>query len=180
MLRHIWHFVRKPSYTSYSNISLQLKLKIFLNVLVWNFVLGIGLVLFFNVLATVLNIEIGDHKTEDLFEKYSTITIFFLMVLIAPVVEEFIFRGPLIFFRKTSYFPWVYYFSCLLFGLVHLGNFDNAKDLLWLTPFLIAPQTVMGFFLGFLRVRLGLHYAMLLHMCHNGILFLLISSTELL
>lgn len=180
MLRHIWQFVRKPSYTSYSNISLQLKLKIFLNVLVWNFVLGIGLVLLLHVLATLLNIEIGDHKTEDLFEKYSTITIFFLMVLIAPVVEEFIFRGPLIFFKKKSYFPWVYYSSCLLFGLVHLGNFDNAKDLLWLTPFLIAPQTVMGFFLGFLRVRLGLHYAMLLHMCHNGILFLLISSSEFL
>ncbi|WP_297761551.1 CPBP family intramembrane glutamic endopeptidase [uncultured Muriicola sp.] len=180
MLRHVWRFVRKPSYVPYSNLHLKLKWRIFLNVLGWNFAFGIGLALFLNSLATFLNIDIGDHKTEDFFENYSSITIFFLMVLIAPIVEELIFRGPLIFFKSSSYFPWIYYFSCLLFGLVHLGNFDNANDLLWLTPVLVAPQIVMGFFLGFLRVRLGLRYAVLMHMSHNGIIFLLISSSELL
>ncbi len=180
MLRHVWHFVRKPSYVPYSNIPLGLKWKIFLNVLGWNFAIGIGLAMLLNGLAILLDIDIGDHKTEDLFEKYSFIIIFFLMVIIAPIIEEFIFRGPLIFFKKNSYFPWVYYFSCLLFGLVHLGNFDNANDLLWLTPMLVAPQIVMGFFLGYLRVKLGLHYAVLMHMGHNGIIFLLISSSELL
>jgi membrane protease YdiL (CAAX protease family) len=180
MLKHVWHFVRKPSYEAYSNIPWRLKWRVFLSVLGWNFAFGIGLALFLHGLATFLNIDIGDHKTEDLFEKYSSITIFFLMVIIAPIIEEFIFRGPLIFFRKASYFPWVYYFSCLLFGLVHLGNFDNANDLLWLAPILVAPQFVMGFFLGFLRVRLGLRYAVLMHMTHNGIIFILISSSELL
>ncbi len=179
MLRHVWHFVRKPSYAPYSNIPLRLKGKIFLNVLGWNFAFGIGLALLSHGVASFLNIDIGDHKTEDLFEKYSFFIIFILMVIIAPIVEEIIFRGPLIFFKKSSYFPWVYYFSCLLFGLVHLGNFDNANDLLWLAPILVAPQIVMGFFLGFLRVRLGLTYAILMHMSHNGIIFLLISSSEL-
>ena len=180
MLRHVWHFVRKPSYVPYSNMPLRLKWKIFLNVLGWNFAIGIGLAMLLNGLAILLNIDIGDHKTEDLFEKYSFIIIFFLMVIIAPIIEEIIFRGPLIFFKKNTYFQWVYYFSCLLFGLVHLGNFDNANDLLWLTPLLVAPQIVMGFFLGYLRVKLGLQYAVLMHMSHNGILFLLISSSELL
>ncbi len=151
MLRHVWHFVRKPSYVPYSNIRLQLKWRIFLNVLGWNFAFGIGLALFLNSLATFLNIDIGDHKTEDLFENYSSIAIFFLMVLIAPIVEEIIFRGPLIFFKRSSYFPWVYYFSCLLFGLVHLGNFDNANDLLWLTPILDCATNCNGLFSGFFK-----------------------------
>ncbi len=180
MLRHVWHFVRKPSYVPYSNIPYRLRWSIFLNVLGWNFVFGIGLALFLHGLASFFNIDIGDHKADELFEKYSTLNIFFLMVIIAPIIEEFIFRGPLLFFRRSSYFPWVYYLSCLLFGLVHLGNFDNANDLLWLTPILVAPQVVMGFFLGFLRVRLGLRYAVLMHMGHNGIIFLLISSSDLL
>jgi hypothetical protein len=180
MLRHVWYFVRKPSYVAYSNTPLQLKLRVFLNVLVWNLAFGIGLALLINGLSHLLNIDIGDHKVEDLFQKYSTITIFFLMVIIAPFTEEFIFRGPLVFFKRSSFFKWAYYISCLLFGLVHIGNFDNANDILWLAPFLVAPQIVMGFFLGYLRVRLGLHYAILMHMAHNGILFLIISSSELL
>ncbi len=180
MLRHVWEFVRKPRYNPYSNINPRLKFRIFLNVLGWNFVFGIGLVILLEGLSHLLGINIGAHKADDLFQKYSAITIFFLMVLIAPVTEEFIFRGPLVFFKRSHYFPWVYYFSCLLFGLVHLGNFENAYDLLWLAPFMVAPQVVMGFFLGYLRVRLGLHYAIFMHMAHNGILFLLISSAEIL
>ncbi len=180
MLRHVWRFILKPSYVPYSHLNLRLKWRIFLNVLGWNFAFGIGLAFFFNGIAFLLNIEIGDHKVEELFEKYSMPGILILMVLVAPIIEEILFRGPLVFFKRSSYFPWIYYVSSLLFGLVHLGNFENAKDLLWLTPILVAPQIIMGFFLGYLRVRLGLRYAILMHMSHNGILFLMISSSELL
>lgn len=178
ILRHIWSFSRNPEYAPYSTPSFSLRLKIVCASILWNFIIGIFVVLVVEAIFQGLNIDMGKHKTEDLFNRFSPVQAFFLMVVLAPTIEELIFRGPLVFFKRSSLFPLAFYLSCLVFGLVHLSNFENGSSMIWWAPLLVAPQIIMGFFLGFIRVRLGLIFAILMHMGHNGLLFLLISLID--
>ncbi len=179
ILKHLWAFSKTPKYTPYRGLTTDLKIKVVLSAVGWNLLLGIGLALLTEGLFTVLDMDMGKHRTVDMFSKYTLPQVFLMMVILAPVIEEFLFRAPLIFFRKSALFPWVFYISCIIFGMVHLGDFEDSKYLLPWAPLLVAPQTLMGFFLGFLRVKLGLVYAILMHAFHNGVLFFLVSLTEL-
>lgn len=72
-------------------------------------------------------------------------------------------------------FPIVFYGSAVVFGLVHLFNYDlGVADSLDLTlaPLLIAPQLAGGFVLAYTRVRLGFWYAVGNHAVYNAILTL--------
>lgn len=76
-------------------------------------------------------------------------------------------------FFKTNFFI-IFYFSALFFGLVHLSNFINLKEVWFLFPVLVLPQIIGGLTLGYLRVRLGLVYAIISHTLTNLIPFSLI------
>ncbi|NNJ39218.1 MAG: CPBP family intramembrane metalloprotease [Flavobacteriaceae bacterium] len=67
--------------------------------------------------------------------------------------------------------------SVLLFGAVHLLNFEYEVGFYGLAIFLILPQLSAGVFLGFIRVKMGLGWAILLHAFHN---FMLLSPFLLL
>ncbi|GGD38198.1 CPBP family intramembrane glutamic endopeptidase [Muriicola marianensis] len=179
ILKHLWSYSKSPKYDPYRAISTDLKIKVVLSAVGWNLLFGIGLAVVTEGVFHVLEVDMGKHRTVDMFSKYTLPQVFLMMVVLAPVIEEFLFRGPLIFFRRSSFFPWVFYLSCVIFGMVHLGNFEDSSNLLPWAPLLVAPQILMGFFLGFLRVKLGLVYAILMHACHNGVLFFLVSLTEL-
>lgn len=179
ILKHVWAFSAKPVYRPYVGIPPALRLKTVASAIVWNLILSIVIVIIAEVLFTALEIDVGKHKTAEMFAKYSSLEIFVLMVLFAPLLEECLFRAPLYLFKRSSFFPFAFYLSCIAFGMVHLSNFENGSDLLLWAPFLVAPQTVMGFFLGFLRVKLGLSYAILMHAGHNGLLFLLTLFIEI-
>ena len=74
------------------------------------------------------------------------------------------------------HFGWVFYGSALLFGAIHLYNYDlGSPDAFELAaaPLLIAPQIVGGLVLGYVRVRLGFWYAVANHAAFNGILWVL-------
>ncbi|MEZ2414169.1 lysostaphin resistance A-like protein [Muriicola sp. E247] len=178
ILRHLWNFSLKPTYAPLRKVPSSLRLKMVVSLIFWNLIIGVGIVMIAEGIFQWLEIDMGKHKTEDLFLKYSYFQVLALMVFVAPILEELIFRGPLVLFKRSSFFPLAFYVSCLIFGLVHLGNFEEGASLLLWAPLLIAPQTLMGFFLGYLRVKLGLRYAILMHMSHNGILFCLISLID--
>ncbi len=180
MLKHVWNFVRNPRYQSYSTGPLKYKIKIFFGLLKWNLGIGISIVFFTFFLTDTLGMDMGEHANDTLFKEHSLFTVFCLMTIIAPIIEELIFRGPLVFFKSSRFFPLAYYISFLAFGAIHLGNFQNFEDAILVAPLLVAPQLIMGVFLGFIRVRLGLSWAVLLHGCHNGIIFLIISNTQAL
>jgi membrane protease YdiL (CAAX protease family) len=180
MLRHLWSFVRRPVYSPYSKLPPVLRFRIVFGCVVWNLIIAIGLVILTEGLFLWLGIDAGKHKTEEMFLNFSLLQIFLLLVIVAPFTEELIFRGPLVFFKNSAYFPVAFYLSCLIFGLVHLGNFEEGSSLLLWAPLLVAPQLIMGFFLGYLRVKLGLGYAILMHLTHNGILYLVISFSGII
>lgn len=59
--------------------------------------------------------------------------------------------------------------SSVIFGLVHINNFDPLYPNLWfLYPFYITPQIVLGLIAGWLRIHLGFVWAVALHILVNG------------
>ena len=115
-------------------------------------------------------IELGEHAIDKMFNNYSNAFILVAAVVIAPVLEELIFRGPMIFFRNSPSFNFLFYLLTLTFGYYHIINFEIQLTVLLLSPILVAPQIAVGAILGFLRVRFGLHWAILLHASYNLIL----------
>ncbi|WP_374755833.1 CPBP family intramembrane glutamic endopeptidase [Dyadobacter luteus] len=90
-------------------------------------------------------------------------------LILAPILEEGIFRyflGP---FRKASFFKWLYYFSSLVFGWIHFYNFhpDAAHNIF--LPIITLPQTSLGFLLGYIRIMYGFWFAVMLHFLYNVI-----------
>ena len=65
-----------------------------------------------------------------------------------------------------SYFPFFFWLATLSFALVHLGNFDEGS-LAILLP-LVLPQFILGTMVGYVRVRIGLWAAIVLHALHNA------------
>jgi len=72
------------------------------------------------------------------------------------------------FYKKA--FRWIFYGFAILFGYVHISNYELTTNVLLISPILVAPQIILGLFLGLIRVRLGLIYAILFHAVYNAIL----------
>ncbi|MCK9411040.1 MAG: CPBP family intramembrane metalloprotease [Prolixibacteraceae bacterium] len=83
------------------------------------------------------------------------------VVVLAPIVEELIFRG-VIFSGFQRIYPafWAIFFSALLFSLFHLN------------PWQLGPTFLLGLLLGFVRLRTGsLLAAIFTHALHNAMIF---------
>ncbi len=67
----------------------------------------------------------------------------------------------------TRHFHWFVWGSTLLFGLMHLGNYE-ALSSPW-GVLVVLPQTIGGLLLAYTRTRLGLRAAMLHHALYNAL-----------
>ncbi len=170
MIDEIWNYVKNPRYYEYLDLTSQEKRNVFFKILMltvaFSFILGIAM----GIITSLVGADLGEHGMELILKKYSLFVIFLLVVVIAPLIEELIFRAPLALFKNSRFFKIAFYASALLFGAIHLTNFEIFTDYFWLAPVLVAPQTAAGFFLGFIRVKLGLIWSILLHAAHNAIL----------
>lgn len=155
-----------------------------------------GLMLLIGGLDEFGLIDMDSHKVEELMSSFSVPMILILTIILAPFLEELVFRSFLTFRRcyplhliiyfavllsqKPKEQVWeeweagwnrnfriVIYASALLFGLVHISNFEVSPEIILASPILIAPQVVIGFFLAFLRVRYGFIWSFFLHAIHN-------------
>ncbi len=70
------------------------------------------------------------------------------------------------------YFGIIFYTSTIIFGLIHIFNFSNIMGYFYLIPFLVLPQILAGYFLGFIRINYGFVYAILVHAAYNLLLLL--------
>lgn len=74
-----------------------------------------------------------------------------------------------------KYFRFFFYFSIFSFGFVHITNFTFPEINFWVficTPLLVSPQIFMGSILGFIRMKYGFWYSVLLHATINGVVTL--------
>jgi membrane protease YdiL (CAAX protease family) len=169
MLNEVWEFLKHP-------VNQRLKLEnqertiLFFRLLVLTAFFSIALGLLIGGISIVFHLEFGNHAVDELFKAFSPHKIFFLAVVAAPVIEELLFRAPLTVFKNPIHFKYAYYISVILFGALHLSNFDGLDGQYWAIPLLVSPQLSAGAFLGFIRTKLGLIWSILLHAAHNLVL----------
>ncbi len=82
----------------------------------------------------------------------------------------------------AKYIGWLFYGSTVLFGAIHIFNFDSKTY--FVAPLIVMPQIMAGLFCGFIRLRHGYWWAVFAHGFHNFCAILPISlmkfgSTEL-
>ena len=143
------------------------------------------------------------HAFDGLLE-FSVFKILFIASVMAPLLEELIFRAPLTAFKS----PWklyrtnpetrsrvfintriplfenprsfsiAFYGMAILFGYVHLFNYQIDGQILFFSPILVAPQMILGLIFGFIRIRFGLAWSVAMHAFYNGILVSLFLLAE--
>ena len=180
MLQQILKFLRNPVYKEDENQNFGYRITVLLKLVVWALVLSFGLLSIVMGLEKYFEMDFGQHASEELFDNFPVIAIVALIVIVAPLIEELIFRGPLVWFRDKKAFKYAFYISVLLFGGIHLSNFSNFTQHIWMAPLLVSPQLGLGIFAGYIRIRFGLWWAMALHATYNLVLSIPVILADLL
>jgi len=197
-LTHFWDFLKNPkdyklAYHHQFKLVKKDLIQIFKLDLLVTFI-GVATVA---VLQELLSLDFGPNKIEELINQ--PFLLLLVGVLIAPVFEELIFRFMITFRRAYPYllimglskfffsasdfkvlrifrkfwsylFPFIFYSSSLLFGWVHSSNYVAGEDVGPLIAIATIPQILLGLLFGFVRIKYGLRYSVLLHGMHNGFL----------
>jgi hypothetical protein len=195
----LWRFIKKPVELSEDKASLQLKI----GTCGALFLIQIPPLLVLMALVGGLEqLGLWDedmHSLQKIFQEMEPVLIFFFAVIMAPLLEEVMFRLILRFrsnflilwsihigvalqlgqkrsLLKTARKVWdkfygrVFYLMTMAFGLMHIMNFEPSLNIYLLAPILVAPQILIGINLGYLRVRFGLIWSILFHAFYNGVL----------
>ena len=166
-------FIKKPDNVQIE-FSSKRKFHFISNLLIIEIIFFLVLVLPLNYLAE----KFITLKPSDAFENLTWFQAVFLMVIFAPLSEEFIFRYALRYKKLFSHlinrekwnriFPFLVYISSIIFGFVHLDNYVNDSWKFYaLSPFIVASQLSGGLILSYIRVRLNIFYNMLYHALWN-------------
>ena len=191
-------FLKKPVEHSNDNHSFKEKLiKLFLILTLEIAITGLW-VLLLSALENFGLVSLENHKIEELFKTMPKGILIFAVIIAVPMLEEIIFRSYLryktnyllrffilLFYvagkknkehiekriKKIWYkqYLYIFYFSAVLFGFVHIFNFDFDYKMLILFPIITAPQIFGGIFIGYFRVRYNLIWGFFLHAIYNMI-----------
>ena len=170
MLNDLFDYLKNPVYQEDANTEYKYRLTIFFKLLGLSVAVSMVLGLVVSFFQNLFHLDFGEHAIEEALEKYPLYILFLGAVFAAPIIEELIFRGPLLFFKGFRYFKYIFYLSICIFGFYHITNFEITTTTLVFSPLLVAPQLSVGIFLGFLRVRFGLVWAIALHAAYNLVL----------
>lgn len=143
-------------------------------------------------------IDTENHSIQEMMKVMPLPVFFIFAVVVVPLFEELIFRlylryntnafiqiilGCASFIGKQAkintnctlkslwikYYAPVFFFSAFLFGFIHIFNFPITLQVILLSPFLVAPQILMGIITGFLRIKQGFLSGYMMHAIHNAI-----------
>ncbi|GAA0870942.1 hypothetical protein GCM10009117_00870 [Gangjinia marincola] len=169
----LYRFVKRPTWSPEPYQSKLHKLLVFSFLLVLSLIAGLLLGACIQAIQQFDFFEPTQHEMEKMMYEHPKYYIFLLGVVAAPLLEECIFRGPLLYASKfEKLFPYFFYASVLLFGFVHLSNYQLNTSVLYFAPILVSAQLFTGITFGYIRVKFGLLYSIALHASYNGILFL--------
>ncbi|TCP26808.1 hypothetical protein EV195_102150 [Tenacibaculum skagerrakense] len=172
-------YLKNPVLVKDENTNTNYRLKKFFHLLIISIITSAIIMPVFGLIESSGLVDMNQHAMEELMEQYPKIFIFFLAVILAPVLEELIFRAPLTLFYNKNYFKPAFYVFAILFGLVHITNFTITTNVLLLAPILVLPQTILGGYLGFIRVKFGLAWSILLHATYNAFFILISFGSDL-
>ncbi len=66
----------------------------------------------------------------------------------------------------------IFYASFLFFGYMHLFNYELTAQNIMISPIMLSSHFIMGIFLGYARLKLGLFSAIGLHTLNNSITYM--------
>jgi len=191
-------FLQNPQEEAGPELTITRKFKILFSLLLLEIPLMGAFSLIMMGLEELKLVDPEGHKMVELFKPLPGAVLIISTVIIIPFFEELIFRLYLryknnyllhfiislvsitgtrnekkaekvitsVWKKKYTY---IFYFSAILFGIVHITNYKLSYTILLLSPILIAPQILVGLFIGFLRVRYGFVWGFLLHALHNAL-----------
>ncbi len=168
--KDLLQFIKKPEYHQIKGWDLKTRMSLLIKLLALSLLLSFAIAIFLSILEIITELELGEHAIDQLFDEYSPLFILLVVAILAPIIEELIFRGPMYLFRKSRYFGFFFYLITLIFGFYHITNFEISPTVIYLAPLLVAPQLCIGLILGYVRVKLGLIWAMVLHSMYNVVL----------
>jgi membrane protease YdiL (CAAX protease family) len=106
--------------------------------------------------------------------KIFTDSTLFILVFVALILAILVFQY--LWKNKTRriklikrYFPYHFYSTAIIFGLVHISNYDNPFKFGLPIVLLILPQLFVGFILGYVRMRFGISKSIIMHAAYNFI-----------
>jgi len=170
-LQHIFAYIKQPNCEQAKDLTAKEKGLLLLVILGLSFALNFVFILLISGLEQLGLFSMKDHAINKMFEDFPPIFIIISAVVVAPILEELIFRAPITLFCSSGKtFKWIFYGFAIVFGYMHIANYDLTTNVLLISPILVAPQIVLGLFLGLIRVRLGLLYSILFHAVYNAIL----------
>lgn len=80
------------------------------------------------------------------------------------------------FYENIKKYYWVYfYIITITFGIIHIGNFYDMlpKNLIGLSIIFVLPQTLLGFFTGYIRLKNGIIWSIAMHIIFNTPAFIM-------
>lgn len=86
---------------------------------------------------------------------------------ISQIIKSFRLEGRIASFYEKR-FALIFYFSCIVFAIVHVFNFENYRDIWLALPFLVAPQLFLGLILAYIRMTYNLAWSISYHIIHNS------------
>ncbi len=108
-------------------------------------------------------------------ESNLTLQVWFIPLLLSLSVYA-ILRRPDIKDRLNnfyaSHFGGIFYILTILFGMMHITNYSEVRNILLVVVLLGLPQVIVGLVLGFIRLRHGFWYGFLMHGMYNTFLLL--------
>ncbi len=170
MLSDLLSFLKQPIYQEDDNTQWAYRWYYLLHLTLLALGVSIFIGLCTGILQSALGLNLGEHALEEWLDDYSPLGLAFMAVIVAPFLEELVFRGPLLWFRNSRHFKVVFYIMALLFGYVHISNFEMSYQVMALSPLLVAPQISVGLLLGTIRVKFGLLWSMAMHGLYNLVL----------
>ncbi len=171
ILQNIYTYIKNPTCERHEDLTVKDKGTLLLIILGLAFVINFFFILLIGGLEQLGLFSMEDHAINKMFENLSPLIIIFTAVVVAPVIEELIFRAPItLFCGSGKTFRWIFYGFAILFGYVHITNYELTTNVLLISPVLVAPQIILGLLLGMIRVKLGLIYSIIFHAVYNAIL----------
>jgi membrane protease YdiL (CAAX protease family) len=232
LLGLVLRFIQRPFYPSQPVASQNVRATAGHVLRLYSLAIAILLPLFILIATVTSRLGAKTHPINELLTAMPLYMVIFLAVIMAPLIEEFIFRLPLrysplnvalpvaflIFLLPfeafvlvpgaaalrlvgaaavglaiylglhrrgqakghafyTKYIAWIVYISAILFGALHIFNFDPKTY--WIAPLVVMPQFTLGIFLSFIRLRHGFGWAIGTHGFHNFCALLPYALTQL-
>ena len=194
-------FLKKPVDAPTNNRPIASKAKRLFTILLLDISLMAICLLLLKIIESTGLYSTNDNKLNELLKTMPAAVFAILGVLIIPFTEEVIFRlylryntnYLLRFLVSLSFvagkknkvrveawvkkiwhqqYRYIFYLAALLFGFIHIFNYEYDLKMLILFPLITIPQIVGGILLGYLRVRFNLIWGFFLHALHNAIFLL--------